>query len=419
LVALVLPAAGAEEVVLQKGALRAGAARVEITPAEDAALPMSGYSGRQEGHQGVHDPLHVRVIVVDDGQSRAAVVGLDLSSIGHAFWEEMAPRIARETGIPARNILLTATHTHAGPSLGALSDDDPTTRGGRYLAEVQEKIVTAVQRAKEALQPARMGFGTGEARVNMNRRARMADGGWWLGHNPEGPSDKTVAVLKFESTAGKPLALFVNYAVHGTVLGPRNFMISGDLPGATSLIVEKHFGGDVVVPWTSAAAGDQDPIYRVGESFDAVSALGQILAEEVIRVAEGIRTSPRMSIRAAQKVIECPGKKNPPGPNRRKDLNYEFVDADPTAIRLSLLMLNHVALAGVSGEILTPIGTRLKEESPFAATMMLTHCNGSSGYLPDDASYDQISYEIVVSRVKRGCAEAAIVGGLLDMMDGL
>ena len=41
----------------------------------------------------------------------------------------------------------------------------------------------------------------------------------------------------------------------------------------------------------------------------------------------------------------------------------------------------------------------------------------SSGYIPDDAAYDQISYEIVVSRVKRGCAEDAIVNGLLDMID--
>lgn len=48
---------------------------------------------------------------------------------------------------------------------------------------------------------------------------------------------------------------------------------------------------------------------------------------------------------------------------------------------------------------------------------MVTHCNGSSGYLPDDAAYDQVSYEIVATRVKRGCAENAIVNGLLEMMN--
>jgi hypothetical protein len=47
---------------------------------------------------------------------------------------------------------------------------------------------------------------------------------------------------------------------------------------------------------------------------------------------------------------------------------------------------------------------------------MVTHANGSSGYLPDDAAYDQASYEIVSSRVKRGCAENAIVNGFVEMM---
>lgn len=254
----------------------------------------------------------------------------------------------------------------------------------------------------------------------MNRRARLANGGYWLGNNPEGPSDKTVAVVKFESESGQPIAIFVNYSVHGTVMGPRNYMISGDLPGETSRLVEQHYGGDVVVPWTSAAAGDQDPIYRVGEDFNNVKVLGQILSEEVIRVAGKIKTSNRAQIAGAQKVVTCPGKKSPPDrPGRRDDLNYEFLDADPVDIRISLLMLNHIAFSGVSGEVLTGIGTRLKNESPFQATMMLTHANGRSGYIPDDAAYERISYEIVTTRLKQGCAEGAIVNGLLDMMDSM
>ena len=65
---------------------------------------------------------------------------------------------------------------------------------------------------------------------------------------------------------------------------------------------------------------------------------------------------------------------------------------------------------------MTNIGLRLKRESPFNRTIMLTHCNGSSGYIPDDAAYDQVSYEILTTRVKRGCAEDAIVTGFLEMM---
>ena len=80
-------------------------------------------------------------------------------------------------------------------------------------------------------------------------------------------------------------------------------------------------------------------------------------------------------------------------------------------------MLNKIALAGVSGEVLTPIFQRLKKESPFTDTIMVTHANGLSGYIPDDAAYKEGGYEVVSgSKLKPGCAEGGIVNGFLDMM---
>lgn len=399
----------------EKGSLRAGAARVDITPPKDAALPMRGYAARTQGHQGIHDNLHVRAVVVDDGTSQGAIIACDLIGFSHDFWEEMSQRLARETEIPREQILLAGVHTHGAPSLRAVTDD-PGQQRTAYLARVKDSIVEAVRQAKSNLRPARAGAGTGRANVSTNRRARMADGGWWLGVNPDGPSDKTVAVVRFETLSGEPIAIFSNYAVHGTVMGQENLQITGDLPGATARFVEEHYGNGVVAPWTSGAAGDQNAIYGPGNNFRHVAALGQILGEEVIRVAGEIKTSPRARIRGMQKVVTCPGQKLAPGV-RPRDKDVRFIDADPVNIRLSLLMINNVALAGVSGEVLTMVGERLKKESPFSHTIMLTNCNGSSGYLPDDAAYEQVSYEITSARVKPGCAENAIVNGLLDMMD--
>jgi hypothetical protein len=113
-------------------------------------------------------------------------------------------------------------------------------------------------------------------------------------------------------------------------------------------------------------------------------------------------------------VVTCPGRRLAPGPRTGKE--FKFEDADPVNIRLGLLMINEIALGGVSGEVLTGIGRRLSRESPFSQTIMVTHANGSSGYIPDDAAFDQISYEITTSRLKPGCAESAIVNGFLDLM---
>ena len=419
-VALVTASLGLRAQPPKVASLRAGAFKVDITPAPDAALPMSGYANRTAGFKSIHDDLNVRAIVVDDGATQAALIGCEVIGISAALWEKIAERLTQETRIPRDHIMLASVHTHAAPALGTYNEPvegDAIQKRAEYVQKLEDAVVTAVRQAQASLQPARIGFGTGKANVSANRRARDGDGGWMLGNNPDGVSDKTVAVIKLETLSGEPLAIFANYAVHGTVLGPANLQISADLPGATSRVVEKHYGGRVVAPWTSGAAGDQDPIYRVGTDFRNVAALGQLLGEEVIRVADSITTSTRARIRGMQKVVTCPGKRTiqSPGPNRE----YKTEDADPVPIRLSLLVINDIAIAGVSGEVLTNISLRLKKESPFNRTIMVTHCNGSSGYLPDDAAYDQVSYEIVTTRVKRGCAENAIVTGLVEMMNAL
>jgi hypothetical protein len=45
---------------------------------------------------------------------------------------------------------------------------------------------------------------------------------------------------------------------------------------------------------------------------------------------------------------------------------------------------------------------------------VVTHTNGSSGYIPSDAAFDPVGYEVTASRLKPGCAESAIVNGFLD-----
>jgi hypothetical protein len=142
--------------------------------------------------------------------------------------------------------------------------------------------------------------------------------------------------------------------------------------------------------------------------------LGKILGEAAIRAASGIRTTADARIRGGQQVVTCPGRRVEPGPTPRAE--YKFNDTDPVNIRLGLLMINDVAIAGVSGEVFTLIAQRLKRESPFQHTVMVTHTNGSSGYIPNDAAFEPVGYEVTASRLKAGCAEGAIVNGFLDLI---
>lgn len=395
------------------GTFRAGAARIDITPAADEALPMSGYAARKVGHKGIHDSLYTRAIVIDDGTAKAAILTADLIGFSNDFVDTITGRIVSETKIPKENILIAGIHTHSAPSPGVYGGPiDPQSKLGQYVKRVQDAMVDAVREADQRLQPAKVGAGSGRANVNVNRRALAADGTWWLGINPDGPSDKTVAVVKFETPAGEPIAVFVNYAVHGTGMGQESYMISADVPGATSRRIEQHFQDKMVAVWTSGAAGDQCPIYdRAASRFDGVMAIGRILGDEAIRLTEKIETTSRAYIRSAQKTVTCPGQRFVAAPRNQGT----FEDAGPVDIRLSLLRINDIVLGGVSGEVLTMIGQRFKREAKTGNAIMVTHCNGSSGYLPDDAAYAQVSYEIKTARVKPGCAEKSIVTGLLEL----
>lgn len=399
---------------------RVGAARVDITPAENSSLLMSGYSARVEGFTGIHDRLYVRALVLEDGTTKGAIVTYDLIGTPNDLWEKLSDPIAKRLDIPRENILLAGTHTHGAPEVG---EDDPQVlicrpEQAAYRKRVEDSILQALLLAQANLQPATVGFGTGEANVNMNRVARWTAGRWWLGYNSDGASDKTVAVVKFSDSSGEPIALLANYAVHGTGMGQENYLLTADIPGATSRFVERHYQDRVPILWTSGAAGDQCPLYdREGESFEGVEVTGMLLGEEIIRVAEDIRTRPNAALYGAQRVVSCPGRARVGKQLNRTDSNYQFVDADPVPIRLSLLRIGKIALWGVSGEVFTVIGQRLKKESPLSQAMMLTLCNGSSGYVPSDDAYKRMSYEIQVTRLKAGCAEEAIVNGFLEMME--
>ncbi|TAK58878.1 MAG: hypothetical protein EPO22_10620, partial [Dehalococcoidia bacterium] len=126
--------------------LRAGAAEAVITP--PVGTLMDGYSGREGGAVGVHDDLHARALVVDDGNTSAALVSADLIGVDRRLVASVRERAASATGIPAANILVAATHTHAGPAgLRRELDEALTEVMARTLAGV-------IQAAQRELRPA-------------------------------------------------------------------------------------------------------------------------------------------------------------------------------------------------------------------------------------------------------------------------
>jgi len=236
-------------------------------------------------------------------------------------------------------------------------------------------------------------------------------------------------------------------------------MVSGDAPGATSRYIEDSFDDKIVAVWSTGACGDQNPIYfqqtydlreirikdyaKRGEDISnsmppggkglnksdptviklmnqqkqMILSMGQFLGEEVLHVMRSIdRSVTNARIYGDQRIITCPGRKRTNSGRAGYAGTYE--DADSVKIRLGLLLIDDIAFAAVNGEVFNLIAQRLKKESPYARTMMLTVTNGvaNSGYIPNDAAFGYYTFEVLSSRLKPGYAENGIVNGLLDMM---
>src|SRR5258706_7598094 len=384
--------------------LRVGAARVEITP---PLLPgMQGPTGKF-----AHEHLFARAIVVDNGTTRAALIANDQSDLPNEVWQLAAEQVAKAINAPLANVLMSATHTHsAGAPLGPGTPEEQK--------RVADGILRAVREANGKLQPARMAFDTGMANLNVNRDAiDPATHLWTQGPNPLGASDKTVAVLKFETPQGRPLAVYVNYAMHPINAYLANFT-TADFAGAMSRHVEMNYGDQPVVIFSQGAAGDQNPLYMhlstnglasrsgvpvtgdvmVRESVEAplrapgaqgkpmdpvvrerleswIEAEGQLLGEEVIRVmTNATHSSQQVRIWADQKLVTCPGRTRTD--QGREGKAGRYTDGPPVPLHLGVIGIGDVALTHIDAEVYTLIGQRVKRQSPLANTMFVTIANG-------------------------------------------
>jgi len=437
LLAMVVRSQAAAQHAESVPSLRAGAARVDITPSQ-GELPKNS--------RGILDRLYARAIVLETGVSTAALITIDAGAVPDALWQAVTAQIEKDLKIPAASVLLTATHTHSA--------------GGQRGPDYVQKIVESVRLAQQRLTPARMGYGTGLSYINVNRQIiDPKTNRWWEGPNREGPSDKTVAVLAFERQSGEPIAVYYNYAVHAVIAGQLD-QVSADIPGASSRYIEDSFDDIVVALWSSGAAGDQNPIYYQqtydlreirtkdyatrgidisnamppgGEGLDRnnptvarlmnqqrqmVLSMGQFLGEEVLQVIRGIgRKDTAVPLSGQFSTISCPGRERTN--QGRAGFEGTYTEAGPVELRLGLLQIGEVMIGAVNAEVFNPIAQRLKRESPYKATMMATLTNGAarSGYIPDDASYGKQTFEVLSSRLQPGCAESTIVNGLLSLID--
>lgn len=388
--------------------LKAGLARIELTPA--GSMPMYGYSNRKCGNAtGTHDPLHAKVLVLESGDSKIAIVTMDLGSfVGKTIHEQVKTKL----GIPV--LLLSASHTHSGPAFIAPSHVDAA-----YHAEVESKIFNAVKQASEAMFPARLAISKGSAQLGYNRLVLREDGRARalfdnLERLPLTPIDPEYTVLHVQDETGKDRALIVHYAVHAVVMGSTNCLYSADYPGVLQAEVEKAIPGAQCM-FVQGGAGDINPLFmaRTGNSetdFGIMTKHGQTLAASVLRTVRKptALSANRHPIQTKSQIMTFPDRWD----------KSKTID-----VGISTVLINReIAIAALPGEPMHKLQVEWKQKADVAYPLFYgyTYSSGGEwpGYIPDlkTAAYGGYGAD-VSTRIAIGAGESIMQRHLIQLFD--
>lgn len=380
--------------------LRAGVAKIDITPQKPCVL--AGYASRTNLSTGVHDPLSARAVVFEHDGRRLAIVSSDILGFYNDTAAPLIQSITGACGLEPAQLMLSAIHTHAAPGL-ALDTAKLHANNVAFTEMLRERLIAVTKDAISKCRPVRVGYHSGACPVGINRREAFTDKNGArqirLGRNPGGQTDPEVQALQIcEKDSDRMIAVLFGYATHGTSLGSKNMVVSGDVLGLAAQFVEKHLAGGMIAAPFAGASGDIDPYFRVLPEIKTADnwiaepvLLGTFLGEEVVHTSAAIRdftaTGP---VRSLASSLQLPPKNDPKNPTTP--------DPAKLAFPITAARIGDVAVVGLGGEVFHEIGRAIKKSSPFQHTIVITHCNGAAGYLVAPSAYPEGGYEVKTTR---------------------
>ncbi len=448
----------------------AGAATSKITPELGVTL-VGGWSGVVA--EEVHDELHARCLVLDDGSTRLAFVVLDLLGLHQNVTEEIKKAIFQKTKIPREHVIISTTHTHTGPDAmrGSRWNTNPDNFHS-YQKFLINQCSYLVQRAIDNLEPAHIGWGIAEVPQHVFCRR-------WImkpeanAKSPFGNSEKVVMNPKYndpnllkpsfetdpdvtfiyaKSPNGKPIALLANYSLH-YVGGVTKGHVSADYFGVFAERIKDLLNADVKNPafiaiMSNGTEGninnnDYSKPYVRHENYEKMNIVANDVAIEVYKATQSISYHKWVPLKAAHTEIPIqirkPNDKMLNWANNVKDKpdnipaehpyekNYanRVLDRhnywpDKIDVILQTYRIGDLGIVTIPFEPFTNTGLSIKAKSNFKPTFVIGLANGYWGYLPTPEEHELGGYETWLgSNNVQKDATVIIEAKLLEMLKGL
>lgn len=423
------------------GALKAGAATSNITPPLGGGI-VGGFVPVPSKH--IHDELHARCLVLDDGTTRLALVVCDLLGIHRGVSDEACRLIEARSGIPRSHVMISTTHSHSACSaLGAERYKFRTTLDD-YQKFVAQRIADGVERSVQLLRPAELAFGTAEAPEHVfNRRWFMAEGqvpanpfgnfdrvkmnppaGSPHLRQPAGPTDPTISFLAVREPQGPPIALFAAYSLH-YVGGVGSGHISADYFGEfCSHLIRLQDVRDQYPPFVpmlaNGTSGDINNInFREPRSgrkpYEQIQYVAHDVASRVHAALQSVTWRSDITLAGTLREVEIGWRK--PSEQQLTWARAKVADPVPAtgttylpriyaertlsmadhperaAVPVQVLRIGDVGIGTLPCEVFCEIGLEFRKLCPLQPAFLVSFGHGYFGYLPTPEQHELGGYE--------------------------
>lgn len=373
----------------------AGAVRI-ITP--NPLLPVSGGIGTPKKSTEKNGDLFVRVLVLEKGETRIAIVNVDNLGWPAALGNKSRALIK---GIAPENILIGATHTHSGPDAYAFPNEKGETFADlTYLDWCTKQIADAVNEAVKKLEPASLKIAVGEAKgkIAYNYYADQL-------YDPR--CGVIQAISNSGKNKGKVIATLVNYAIHPEVIGSGRGILSPDLCGPLYERIESQTGG-IALFMNGAQGGMVTADNRTEDKKEAndwqeCKRIGELLADEALRIVNSTTVQENPALYCTSRKIEFPVDseimryilKNSP-------IKNEMSGPNKVSTQLNLLNIGTAQILTIPGEALPNIGYYVKRKMNTKSPFLFGLTNDAFGYMLTKVDFNSFKRYEYVSRTSLG-----------------